>query len=122
MRISDWSSDVWSSDLARPNERDVVIIIRLCRDDGDDLAIGALLGGGDRRGHQVVVGFADMADLGEGHAVVSLPAARRAVAAKPPTITRRRSKRSDRCPIGHRSEERRVGKEWVSTCRSRWSP
>src|SRR3546814_18323793 len=24
--------------------------------------------------------------------------------------------------IGMRSEERRVGKEWVSTCRSRWSP
>src|SRR3546814_18093703 len=23
---------------------------------------------------------------------------------------------------GQRSEERRVGKEWVSTCRSRWSP
>src|SRR3546814_5466214 len=23
---------------------------------------------------------------------------------------------------GHRSEERRVGKEWFSTCRSRWSP
>src|SRR3546814_16933724 len=23
---------------------------------------------------------------------------------------------------GRRSEERRVGKEWVSTCRSRWSP
>src|SRR3546814_13439023 len=23
---------------------------------------------------------------------------------------------------GFRSEERRVGKEWVSTCRSRWSP
>src|SRR3546814_18135311 len=22
----------------------------------------------------------------------------------------------------HRSEERRVGKEWVSTCRSRWPP
>src|SRR3546814_18559802 len=22
----------------------------------------------------------------------------------------------------HRSEERRVGKEWVSTCSSRWSP
>src|SRR3546814_16098472 len=22
----------------------------------------------------------------------------------------------------HRSEERRVGKEWCSTCRSRWSP
>src|SRR3546814_4047827 len=25
-------------------------------------------------------------------------------------------------PIGQRSEERRVGKECVSTCRSRWSP
>src|SRR3546814_17756518 len=25
-------------------------------------------------------------------------------------------------PARLRSEERRVGKEWVSTCRSRWSP
>src|SRR3546814_15960754 len=24
--------------------------------------------------------------------------------------------------VGRRSEERRVGKEWVSTCRSRWPP
>src|SRR3546814_13705555 len=24
--------------------------------------------------------------------------------------------------FAYRSEERRVGKEWVSTCRSRWSP
>src|SRR3546814_13202629 len=24
--------------------------------------------------------------------------------------------------LSSRSEERRVGKEWVSTCRSRWSP
>src|SRR3546814_779441 len=28
----------------------------------------------------------------------------------------------DRDPIGRRSEERRVGKECVSTCRSRWAP
>src|SRR3546814_2296824 len=27
-----------------------------------------------------------------------------------------------RAPREHRSEERRVGKECVSTCRSRWSP
>src|SRR3546814_7345150 len=27
-----------------------------------------------------------------------------------------------RSPAGQRSEERRVGKECVSTCRSRWSP
>src|SRR3546814_20083400 len=29
---------------------------------------------------------------------------------------------SQACPAGFRSEERRVGKECVSTCRSRWSP
>src|SRR3546814_11891287 len=29
---------------------------------------------------------------------------------------------SDGITPGPRSEERRVGKEWVSTCRSRWSP
>src|SRR3546814_11509403 len=29
-----------------------------------------------------------------------------------------RARRCERCP---RSEERRVGKEWVSTCRSRWA-
>src|SRR3546814_15296649 len=28
----------------------------------------------------------------------------------------------DRALLAGRSEERRVGKEWVSTCRSRWSP
>src|SRR3546814_2310588 len=71
MRISDWSSDVCSSDLA----------------------IGAI--GGGIRGYElgVVAGallFAAPA-LGMG-----------------PALTR--------------SEERRVGKECVSTCRSRWSP
>src|SRR3546814_12164828 len=29
---------------------------------------------------------------------------------------------SAKAPTPIRSEERRVGKEWVSTCRSRWSP
>src|SRR3546814_17468995 len=32
------------------------------------------------------------------------------------------SAKSDLQQSGVRSEERRVGKEWVSTCRSRWSP
>src|SRR3546814_15811713 len=30
--------------------------------------------------------------------------------------------RFDAATLDPRSEERRVGKEWVSTCRSRWSP
>src|SRR3546814_12601361 len=28
----------------------------------------------------------------------------------------------EKTALQERSEERRVGKEWVSTCRSRWSP
>src|SRR3546814_8069223 len=66
MRISDWSSDVCSSDLAQNK----VNISRLWR------------------------------------YVHTGPA---------------RSESSKRC-IYSRSEERRVGKECVSTCRSRWSP
>src|SRR3546814_9244058 len=66
MRISDWSSDVCSSDLAR------------C---------------GCPRGH--------------GHGC----------ARSQPSRCRRAP-----CRTSSRSEERRVGKECVSTCRSRWSP
>src|SRR3546814_14869413 len=66
MRISDWSSDVCSSDLQQPEG-----------------------GAGDAERHRaqrhIAVGMAGEA-------------------------------------VAHRSEERRVGKECVSTCRSRWSP
>src|SRR3546814_5355906 len=68
MRISDWSSDVCSSDL--------VIAVDQTSEDGHQLF---------REGNRV--GWA---------------------AREPGT--------------GDRSEERRVGKECVSTCRSRWSP
>src|SRR3546814_17304150 len=41
-------------------------------------------------------------------------------------LGRRGADRLHLAPLDHapqlRSEERRVGKEWVSTCRSRWSP
>src|SRR3546814_8868524 len=33
-----------------------------------------------------------------------------------------RMNQTNRLPLDYRSEERRVGKECVSTCRSRWSP
>src|SRR3546814_8476671 len=72
MRISDWSSDVCSSDLA-----------------------AALRGLPDREG----------ADRARGD--------RRLSRTGPATLRI--------CPAV-RSEERRVGKECVSTCRSRWSP
>src|SRR3546814_2417621 len=71
MRISDWSSDVCSSDLELLQKNHCTVICP-CR--SNCVPVGAFLrcSGGQRR--------------------------------------------------GPRSEERRVGKECVSTCRSRWSP
>src|SRR3546814_17470274 len=45
-----------------------------------------------------------------------------AVAGEPQTLTQLVVGVLDRGITRHRSEERRVGKECVSTCRSRWSP
>src|SRR3546814_7107000 len=73
MRISDWSSDVCSSDLLRRDGRAVADLLRRRR----------------RRWN------ADSDTLADAHA--------------------------DPDADG-RSEERRVGEECVSTCRSRWSP
>src|SRR3546814_995958 len=70
MRISDWSSDVCSSDLSAP----------------DEAGLASFEEGGGALAH--VVGGEHQAEL-RGFV---------------------------------RSEERRVGKECVSTCRSRWSP
>src|SRR3546814_1835542 len=75
MRISDWSSDVCSSDL---------LVVFGC--------------GGDRdKGKRPIMGevATRLADV----VIVT-----------------------DDNPRSERSEERRVGKECVSTCRSRWSP
>src|SRR3546814_4430425 len=76
MRISDWSSDVCSSDLDLPP----------CLIDGEIVAYGKD-GNPDFSSLQAV--------LKRGHGAQD---------------------------EGTRSEERRVGKECVSTCRSRWSP
>src|SRR3546814_4537681 len=92
MRISDWSSDVCSSDLdgvLHRGDEDVT--------DGGVAALGA-------------AEDPDAQDL-LGTAVVCHPEAALLLDHRgyPPLI-------------GSRSEERRVGKECVSTCRSRWSP
>src|SRR3546814_7074027 len=70
MRISDWSSDVCSSDLVGTDDEQAVMGRQI-------QAVGITRVGGDA----VEMGLPDQ-----------------------------------------RSEERRVGKECVSTCRSRWSP
>src|SRR3546814_10081923 len=82
MRISDWSSDVCSSDLLAPFGKAAV--------GGEDHG-AAFIAGVDQLEEQVAAAWDDrqVADLVDDQ---------------------------------QRSEERRVGKECVSTCRSRWSP
>src|SRR3546814_6716728 len=86
MRISDWSSDVCSSDLAT-------------------FGIEALDGF-----HQADIAFLD--EVGMGQAVAQVLAGHRHHQAQV---------RQHQFAGGVRSEESRVGKECVSTCRSRWS-
>src|SRR3546814_11334853 len=98
MRISDWSSDVCSSDLPQ--------------------TVGALatldpIGGADRvdDGDGRVAGDG----LGRERVAVGVELEHRAVQVVA-VLVHATAHREDR------SEERRVGKEWVSTWRSRWSP
>src|SRR3546814_15608273 len=83
MRISDWSSDVCSSDLTPP-----VITAAIPVGDGASLL--------SRR-----------PDIRQAERELAASTARIGVAT---------------AELYPRSEERRVGKECVSTCRSRWSP
>src|SRR3546814_17592754 len=91
MRISDWSSDVCSSDLFVPSLHAPRLQSALLRG-----LLGAVLLRGARYLHHADRGLV-------GHAVVEEGAV------------------ADR-HLAQSSEERRVGKEWVSTCRYRWSP
>src|SRR3546814_12050661 len=112
MRISDWSSDVCSSDLQ----------VSLMA------SVGIYRGEKDSR-QEIMLNIA--AEVGE-------PADDRiGETIDYRALVREAQKLSDEghfelietfiCELGrrivsHRSEERRVGKECVSTCRSRWSP
>src|SRR3546814_4447016 len=76
MRISDWSSDVCSSDLCAAASRSISHCRRKLDTEGTNTSTSA-------------------------------------------SMTKRMVSKSS---LADRSEERRVGKECVSTCRSRWSP
>src|SRR3546814_1241655 len=89
MRISDWSSDVCSSDLLLPGEIEG-------RREADQ-----------RRPRARPVSLAEPVPLGV------------EVVDQPDPQAELRQVVGEMHP---RSEERRVGKECVSTCRSRWSP
>src|SRR3546814_20414888 len=95
MRISDWSSDVCSSDLAVVGEiADISIEI-----EGDVWRREARDAETRQRGQQGVA-VARVGRNADGHLVVGLKG----------------------CDGGDRSEESRVGQERVSTCRTRTSP
>src|SRR3546814_13861915 len=103
MRISDWSSDVCSSDLFHPLAPRIHLVALL----GLDVIVAV------RAFH--VSGFRLLHIVGE--AVVPLHVL-------PLALDVTSAFRAGPVPASAvpRSEERRVGKECVSTCRSRWSP
>src|SRR3546814_13465134 len=89
MRISDWSSDVCSSDLDEDVAQKCVLDV--------DLAGRRQMENLIEKSHaERGLGRAQISEMGE------------------------EDHEPDRNQV--RSEERRVGKECVSTCRSRWSP
>src|SRR3546814_16328550 len=96
MRISDWSSDVCSSDLRMTASRalrelqNAGIVVRLP-------GVGSFIAEPPRQGH--IIEIRNIADE-----------------------IRSRGHEYHARVVQNRSEERRVGKECVRTCRSRWSP
>src|SRR3546814_7772737 len=112
LRISDWSSDVCSSDLIAPRRRQHADRAGDRLDDAGGDGIAAM-----QVDHalQVVGEIGTMLALPQHEAVfrnMGMAQMRDAGHAKAEHVT----------VAHHRSEERRVGKECVSTCRSRGSP
>src|SRR3546814_17250474 len=97
MRISDWSSDVCSSDLTRPRG-------------SDEESRGSRCARDQRSTWKATWDHSHMADSPEVAHIVDL------------SLRIGEMLLSSGAGAADRSEERRVGKECVSTCRSRWSP
>src|SRR3546814_18304130 len=95
MRISDWSSDVCSSDLTATQNRLLSLLLNAAQGFVEITSILAY-----------VIGVSGITDIDE--EVGNVPVL---IEVLPRT----------KVHAAVRSEERRVGKECVSTCRSRWS-
>src|SRR3546814_15546427 len=99
MRISDWSSDVCSSDLQGRRDTGVLFITH-------DFGVVA-----DIADRVVVMQQGNVVETGTAEEVLRRPThpyTRMLIGAVP--------------SLNPRSEERRVGKRCVSTCRYRWTP
>src|SRR3546814_16607665 len=109
MRISDWSSDVCSSDLVAAREQPRVRRGLQQQNHSFTLVLGAELKGLGRHfpdaAARLYIAMLNEVANSEQRAQQRLPELREAL-----------------WHFLDRSEERRVGKECVSTCSSRWSP
>src|SRR3546814_15487024 len=113
MRISDWSSDVCSSDLFEQLKEIYGASYSTLREALSSLVAEQLVVAEGQRGFWVAsISAADLLDLTDARVLLEREAVRRAI---------ERADASSRAQI-MRSEERRVGKECVSTCRYRWAP
>src|SRR3546814_18869874 len=107
MRISDWSSDVCSSDLRQARILDLPVEERLARAVREQLEQRPNLHPRPRCRQRQHLELRRLR-IGRVHLAQR---------------NRHRNRQSlDLADENTRSEERRVGKECVSTCRSRWSP
>src|SRR3546814_20710400 len=107
MRMSDWSSDVCSSDLDRqPQQADGGRRIG----DFPGFPLGKGLGEGQGENPDILMLVIEAVDAAGGCRIDLRAEHVEAFAAE------------TGCGIEHRTEERRVGKEGVSPCSSRWSP
>src|SRR3546814_19951561 len=111
MRISDWSSDVCSSDLIAGRQHAIERHVR-----AHDVAGAGVDRGLERRQIDVPQFAVGQLDL-----IVVTTAERRAVTGEMLGPRHDAAGAADVRTLEARSEERRVGKECVSTCRSRWS-
>src|SRR3546814_13638080 len=135
MRISDWSSDVCSSDLDQPgddaerafraNEQLLQIIAGVILDHlvqrRNHPAIGEHgLDAEHLFAHHAIADDAHAAGVGRGIAAELARTAPAKIERKGEPVPSEPG--FERFEHHTRSEERRGGKEWVSTCRSRWAP
>src|SRR3546814_14332098 len=112
MRISDWSSDVCSSDLHR-----IELGVRH-RPDRIERRHAELL---DRPDSMLARGERPAVTQHDGRQLRARSVRRVDQAGEHGKFVGKRGRNIAEVPQ-QRSEERRVGKECVSTCRSRWSP
>src|SRR3546814_11339313 len=122
MRISDWSSDVCSSDLLEESIRALAVesIDEMAAQGSScDFAESVAL----RYPLRVILSLMGLPREDED---MMLRLTQEVFNPQDPDMSKTRSdvdeSEASSYDLGARSEERRVGKECVSTCRSRWSP